>query len=93
MPLKEESQRSQPRPALLYIRSLESSHDAKFQERLIWLDEACLSSTKKELKWKVHTFHYFLPLRVSLHAIPLKEGSQRSQQRPALLCTGQDRRF
>jgi len=58
MPLKEESQRSQPRPALLYIRSLESSHDAKFQERLIWLDEAWPFSTIKPLKCKVYIFHY-----------------------------------
>jgi len=40
------------------LRSLESSHEAKFQERLIWLDEAWLFSTIKPLKRKVYIFHY-----------------------------------
>jgi hypothetical protein len=40
------------------LRSLESSPGAKFQVRLIWLAEACLSSTKKLLKCKVHIFLY-----------------------------------
>ncbi len=40
------------------LRFLESSNGAGFQERLIWLDEAWLSSTKKPLKGKVHVFHY-----------------------------------
>src|SRR4030043_2235769 len=37
---------------------LESSHEAKFQERLIRLDEAWLFSTIKPLKCKVYIFHY-----------------------------------
>ena len=80
MPLKGGSQRSQQRPALLYIRSLESSHDAGFQERLIWLDEAWLFSTIKPLKCKVYIFHY-VPL-----LCPLSTKREVNVVNNALLC-------
>ena len=40
------------------FQSLESSHGAVFQERLIWLGEAWLISIKRPFKCKVQFFHY-----------------------------------